>query len=146
MERQILSVGVADLVNFSRAAAALGSEGSVDLVQEAYQAAGDVILRCDGRIHKYLGDAILFSCADPRKAIQAAQAIATSYRREVDGLTVRYRVAVATGEVLVGKVGHPSYLVEDIMGTTVNQAFILLRTASQADAKIALCEETRKYA
>ncbi|MBI4496701.1 MAG: adenylate/guanylate cyclase domain-containing protein [Chloroflexi bacterium] len=145
MERQTLAVGVADLLNFARAVDAVGSDGEVDLLQAAYQAAGDVILQHGGQIRKYLGDAILFTFTDPRQAISAAHEIVAGYRFAVGSLTLRYRVAIVTGEVLVGQIGHPSYLVEDILGITVNRVFRLLPEASRSASGVALCDETWKY-
>jgi len=139
-----MCVGFADLSHFDRLVTTMGDEKAIEILQEALQAAGDAITRHSGRILKYIGDALLFSLADPHDAISAAREIA-AYRRQAGALTLGYRVSIATGEVIVAEIGHPSYVVEDILGETVNRAAKLLRQAAQSDTGIALCEETQKY-
>jgi class 3 adenylate cyclase len=100
--------------------------GKKSLVARCIQGCGDSIMKYGGQIRKYLGDTILFTFTDLRQAVCAAKEIASNYRREVNSLTLRYNVAIATGEVFVGKIGHPSYLVEDVMGEVVNRAAMLV--------------------
>ncbi len=145
MEKQTLSVGFADLTHYAKATEALGSEKVIALLQEAFQAAGDSVVKHGGQIRKYIGDTILFTFTDPHQAICAAKEIAAGFCREVDSLTLRYHVAVATGEVLVGEIGHPSYRVEDVMGETVNRAALLIKEAHKSESGCAFCEETKKY-
>ena len=145
MDRQRLSVCFADLTNWVRLVEAAGDEGAVALLQEIFQETGDSIVQYDGRIRKYIGDAVLFTFTDPRQAIAAAHEIAAQ-RREAYGLELRRRVGVATGDVLVVSLGHPSLVLEDIMGATVNRAALLIRDAGRSELGVALCEETQKYA
>jgi adenylate cyclase len=145
MKKQTLSVGFTDLTHYAKAVETLGSEQALAFLQEAFQAAGDVIVQRGGRIRKYIGDAILFTFDDPQQAVCAAKEMAAGYCREVEALTLRWHVAVATGEVLVGEIGHPSFRVEDVMGETVNRAARLMKEAHQSESGCAFCEETRKY-
>ena len=145
MQRQKMSVGFADLTHYERLMAAVSEEEAIAHLQACVQAAGDVIVKHGGQIRKYIGDALLFSFTDPRQAIGAAKELA-QFSREVEGLTLHYDIAIATGEVLVVQLGHPSYVVEDILGETVNRAAKLLRQAAQSKDGFALCEETQKYA
>ena len=143
--KQHMSVGFADLSNFDRLLSAVGDEKMVELLQACLNAAGEIIVQHGGQIRKYIGDAILFSFADPRPASQAVKEIA-QYRHEAEGLILRYYAAIATGAVLVVQLGHPSYIVEDILGETVNRAAKLLKQARQSESGFVLCEETQKYA
>jgi adenylate cyclase len=145
MKKQNMAVGFADLTNFARLVDAVGSEKSIEFLQEAFKVAGDSIIKFGGQIRKYMGDTILFTFTDPRQAVYAAKEIASGYRREVNSLTLRYNVAVATGEVIVGKIGHPSYLVEDVMGEVVNRAAMLVKKAAKSESGVAFCNETKKY-
>src|SRR4051812_27073250 len=129
MDKQVLSIGFADMTHYDRAVEMLGSEGALAVLQEGFVAAGDVIIRRGGRIRKYIGDAILFSFDDPAEAVHAAREIVAAFRRDIGPLTLGYHVAVATGEVLVGEIGHPSRRVEDVMGQTVNRAARLMKEA-----------------
>jgi class 3 adenylate cyclase len=145
MKKQNMVVGFADLTNFAKLVDAVGSEQAIAFLQDAFKIAGDSIIKFGGQIRKYIGDTILFTFTDARQAICAAKEISSVYRRTVNSLTLRYNVAVATGEVLVGQIGHPSYLVEDVMGEVVNRAAILVKEAAKNEAGIALDNETKKY-
>jgi len=146
MEELYLSVGIADLSHFTELTTSVGEEEAIDYLQDAFKAAGDMILKHNGQIRKYIGDAILFTFLDPVSAIQAARKITSCYHREVNTNLVRFHVAIATGNVLVGKIGHPSFLIEDVMGEVVNRAIRLMNEAHENDFGIALCDETKKYA
>ena len=145
MKVQAMSVGFADVHNFMRLADEVGTEKAIGVLQDGLVFVGDAIVNHGGEIRKYMGDAILFTVNDPREAVSAAREIA-QYRRDVGSVTVSYYVAIATGEVAIAQIGHPSYVVEDIFGETVNRAALLLSEARESEAGIALCEETQKYA
>jgi adenylate cyclase len=144
VKKQNMAVGFADLTNFAKLVDTVGSEKSIEFSQDAFKVAGDSIIKFGGQIRKYMGDTILFTFTDPRQAVCAAKEIA-GYRREVNSLTLRYNVAVATGEVFVGEIGHPSYLVEEVMGEVVNRAAMLVKKAAKSESGVAFCDETKKY-
>lgn len=144
MEKQNMSVGFADLTNFRLLVDTVGSEKTVEYLQEAFKVAGDKIINYGGKIHKYIGDTILFTFDDPNNAVSAAKEIA-GYIKEVGSITLRFNIGIATGEVLIVKIGHPSYLVDDILGETVNRAAILSREAGKSESGVAFCEETMKW-
>lgn len=81
LERQRLPVCFADLTHYAKLVDTLGSEGSLEVLQEFYCAAGDVIAQRSGRIRKYISDAILFTFENPRNATQAAYEIAQPQRQ-----------------------------------------------------------------
>jgi adenylate cyclase len=145
MEKRSISVGFADIRNFMRLADEIGTEKAIGVLQDALVLVGDAIVNHGGQIRKYMGDAILFTVSDPREAVNVAREIA-QYRRDVGSATISYYVAIATGEVTIAQIGHPSYVVEDIFGETVNRAAILLSEARESEKGIALCQETQKYA
>lgn len=144
MERRVLSVGFADMANFARASQFLGAERTAEMLDEAYRVAGDAIVAHGGTIWKYIGDAILFTVDSPREAVRAAEAIVAAFRREIGSATVFYRVGVATGDVVIAEVGHPSHRAKDLFGETVNRAARLVREAGTKPTGVALCDETRK--
>jgi len=146
MGRMPFSVGFADLAGFGAATRALGDEAAVTLLDEAFAAAGEAITARGRRIRKYVGDSILFTFIHPQSAAAAAAEIAASFRREVADTVVRFRVSVATGEVVVAIVGHPSWRVEDVFGETVNRAAWLLDEAARSPSGVALDDETRRLA
>ena len=140
-----MAVGFADMANYSKLVTSVGDEKAVEYLQEAFKAAGDIIIKNGGHIHKYIGDGILFSFADPKMAVLAAKEIASSYSQEIGDLTLKYNVSVATGDVLICKVGHPSYLVNDIMGEVVDRAAMLIKKAYQSSSGVAFCDKTKSY-
>ena len=145
MQKETLTVGFADLANFARLIKAVGSEKALEVLQEGFKFVGDAILAHNGKIRKYIGDTTLFTFEDPKEAITTAKEIAQGFNREIDGVPIRYNVGLATGEVFVREVGHPSYLVEDVMGSVVNQAATLIREASKSKSGLALCSATLEH-
>ena len=142
MKRVRKTVCIADLSNFAVLVEHLGEEKGIKFLQEIYEFAGDIILKYGGTIHKYMGDAVLFSFPDPEQAVKAVHLLAEK-QWEAGNLTTSFYIGVSTGHVYIGPVGHPSYLVEDLFGLTVNQAGLLLRTARNNSNHISLCENTR---
>ncbi len=144
MKRQVMTVGFADLSNFSRVARSIGEEGILDVLNESYRIAGDIILNNGGVIRKYIGDSILFTFNDATAAIKAAHEIANGFRKEVDDLTMRHYVSIATGSVWVGEIGHPDYMVEDIIGEVVNKAALGISDAHKSESGIYISDRTLK--
>ena len=142
METRRLSVGFADLAHFASYADSHTLQEVHALLQEAFLAAGDEIVSRGGRIVKVLGDSLLFCFDSPRDAAEAARAIAGGYRRQEGDLELRFRVSVATGEVLCAELGHPSCQHDDVLGATVNEAAKGLRAAAASDDGVALCPQT----
>lgn len=138
-----MTVGFADLTNFRLLVDSVGIEDTFQYLQEAFRVVGDKIVAHGGRIQKYIGDTILFTFDDVKKGVAAANEMA-GYLKEVGDITLRFNIGIATGEVMVVKLGHPSHVVEDILGKTVNRAAILSREAGKGDTGVALCEETKK--
>ena len=146
MEKRVMAVGVADLNNFGKIINSRNADDVVEYLQEAFEVTGDIILKHGGHVVKYIGDAFLFAFDDPKNAVAAANEIASDYSREVGTLMLRFTVSVATGDVFVGMIGHPEFEHEDVLGSTVNNAFQLQKNAKQAYSGTAFCEETQKYA
>lgn len=145
MVKQRLSVGLADLARFEPLVTALGWERVIQALDDSFQAVGEIVTGQGGRIVKYLGDAVLFTCDDPVRAARAARAIA-GYRGTAGPHTVRFHVAVATGEVWAARIGHSSHAVDDIFGDPVNAVFRLLAQARAAPDGTALDDETQAAA
>ena len=140
-----VSVGVADLQSFAQLDRQMGTEDAVKLLNAAFQAAGDQVLSCGGSIHKYLGDAMLFTLPDPARADELALKVRKSFFKKVGPTDVQFRIGIATGGVLVTRIGHSSMVEQDVFGETVNRAFLLLNDANENDDGYALCPHTRKF-
>jgi adenylate cyclase len=146
VEARVLSVGLADLTGYAALLERLPAPDAVGVLQECLEAAGECVVARGGVIRKYLGDALLFTFEEPGAAVAAARALAALPARAVAGLSLRWRVAVATGEVVLARIGHPSLALEDVLGVPVNRAARLLRAAAAAPDGVLLCPETRRRA
>jgi len=87
----------------------------------------EAVLRYDGVPVKYAGDALLAFFSGTRHAARAVEAAALA-RRIVSG---NLRAGLSAGMIYLGSVGHPDYARPDILGETVNLAFL---TKDWADA------------
>ncbi len=142
MRPKTTSVAVCDLTHFDRAMHELGPERTLDVLERAFTAAGDAIVANGGSILKYVGDAVVFTVEDPKAAAKAAEAVAASFDHAEGGLRLAWHVAVATGPVYEVTVGHASKRQDDLYGTTVNDAFRLMKKAYASPTRVALCDRT----
>ncbi|GMV93172.1 MAG: hypothetical protein AMXMBFR82_29500 [Candidatus Hydrogenedentota bacterium] len=87
----------------------------------------EITLRHDGIPVKYMGDrylAFFSGTSHPERALQTA-----AEGRVLIGDDLR--IGLSTGEIYLGSVGHPDYARPDIMGSTVNLAFLTLDWAEK---------------
>ena len=138
-----LSVGFADMDGFMKVVEGGSDADIAALVQATYRAVGDAVVRNRGRVRKYLGDAIMFTCPDPASASKAAHEIAALRFRTRDQ-EVRFHVSVATGTVVEGTFGHSTHRHEDIFGHTIHRAALVSREARADPSHVALDEATRR--
>ncbi|MCA8925064.1 MAG: helix-turn-helix domain-containing protein [Planctomycetes bacterium] len=120
------AVFVSELAGFARDAVdtsprdvALRTNGVLHPVTEA-------LLAFDGVPVKYTGDGLLGFFSGPTHAKRALDA-ALRARKVCDSPALT--IAVHQGEIFLGKLGHPDYASLDILGDTVNTAFLLLQWA-----------------
>ena len=143
LERAQLSMGMADMDGFMAAVEGRSEEEVAALLQETYEAIGDAIVGNGGRIWKYLGDAVLFSCPSPAGAARAAQEIAALRFRSGEK-EVRFHVSVATGPVVIGRFGHSSFENDDVFGHTIHRAAVMGKDAKADPSHVALDEATKR--
>lgn len=108
------------------------------LVNGIFQTLTEVVLAQGGVPVKYVGDGFLafFSGAgDAERAIIAA-------KRAVAALTTQsLLISVDRGEIFLGAIGHSDYAAMDILGTPVNQSFLVNQWATESiDASIVMTE------
>jgi class 3 adenylate cyclase len=88
------------------------------------------ILQFDGIPVKYMGDTFLCFFSGPdhqRRAVNAAL-----YAKKI--VSEPITIALNSGEMYLGTIGHPEYSNADIMGDTVNIAFMAMEWATQHTA------------
>jgi class 3 adenylate cyclase/tetratricopeptide (TPR) repeat protein len=109
-ERRVVSVMFADLVGFTHLSEAMDPEQVKNLVDSCFERLADDITAFGGRVDKIVGDAIvaLFGAPvahedDAERAVRAAFQMQSSVMALSGELgSIRLRIGVNTGEVLVG--------------------------------------------
>jgi class 3 adenylate cyclase len=102
----------------------------------------EAVLRYDGVPVKYVGDGFLGFFSGPRHADRAYEA-ALDARRLIESQDLV--IALHTGEVYLGHIGHREYARLDIIGDAVNRAFFTMHWASNnLPQRLAVTEATRK--
>jgi class 3 adenylate cyclase len=86
----------------------------------------EAVLRYDGISVKYMGDTFLGFFSGPNHQQRAVQAAFQAKSIVSEPLTI----ALHSGEIYLGTIGHPDYSHPDIMGDTVNLAFMTMEWAS----------------
>jgi class 3 adenylate cyclase len=93
----------------------------------------EAVLHHDGIPVKYMGDTLLAFFAGPNHQWRAVQ---TAFQAR-DVVSESVTIALNSGEVYLGAIGHPEYSRPDIMGDTVNLAFLTMEwLARQRSSKI----------
>ncbi len=87
----------------------------------------EAMLQYDGIPVKYMGDSFLGFFSGPHHQQRAAQAAFQAQAVVSESLTI----ALHSGEIYLGTIGHPDYSHPDIMGDTVNLAFMTMEWAAQ---------------
>lgn len=101
------------------------------------------VARYDGVPVKYVGDGFLGFFSGPNHAKRAVQA-ALDARTHVP--TQDLVLTVHTGDIYLGKIGHNEYARPDIIGDTVNTAFLILNWVSaNLKGRFGLSESTAAH-
>lgn len=102
----------------------------------------EAMLQYDGIPVKYMGDTFLGFFSGPDHQQRAVQAAFQAKSIVSEPLTI----ALHCGEIYLGTIGHPDYSRPDIMGDTVNLAFMTMEWAAHHIAdQIAVTAPMLKY-
>jgi len=112
------TVGFADIPGFTNRAEKLSPADVWTIINAHFYQITEVVLRFDGVPVKYIGDAFLFYFAGPEHSIRALRAAVLASRV----IAERIRIGLNTGQVYMGKLGHPEHARMDIVGDSVNLA------------------------
>ena len=140
-EKRVMTVFFSDLEGFSGISESLTASGLVNLINHYLTLASEPIVREQGVIDKYIGDAVMAFWGPPfyeepdyaRRACVAALAqqdqLAELRRMLPDILGIRrnlphmnVRIGLSTGELIVGSIGSNISKSFTVMGDTVNTA------------------------
>ena len=124
-ERRIVSVLFVDLVGFTSRAETLDPEDVRDILTPYYEHVREELERHGGLVEKFVGDAVMgvFGAPtafgdDPDRAVRAAFAVRDWAERE----DLQVRIAVNTGEAIVGLNARPERGEAMVAGDVVNTA------------------------
>ncbi len=116
------------LKGFARLSLTLDSKEMADYTNAIFYNLTEVTLKYEGVPIKYVGDGYLclFSGPDHEdRAVRAAIHAKKVIRRE------ELIISINTGSVYLGLIGHPKYAITDIVGKTVNIAFLAIGWATK---------------
>jgi adenylate cyclase len=152
-----ITVLFSDIRGFTRYCDERDPAEVVDVLNEYLEVMTEVIIKYDGTIDKYVGDAIMAFWGAPQDqpdhaqravcaAVEMRYALANfkSKRFGRDGASFECGIGLNTGEALVGNMGSHRFKNYTVIGSTVNLAARLEALTKRFTARILISEETRK--
>ena len=121
------TVFCSDVTGFARRAAHMPPRELAAWANGIFHLVTEAVLRFEGVPVKYVGDGFLGFFSGPGHAERALGA-AREARSAVPGRGLG--LALHSGEIFLGAMGHRDYARPDIMGETVNTAFLVLAWAA----------------
>lgn len=156
-EERIVTVLFSDVAGFTSISEVLAPRDLVSLLNEYLTVMTDIVLKHNGIIDKYEGDAIMAEFGVPVSFPDHAAAgcrTALEMQKELRNLRVRWeregkpaltaRIGVNTGEVIVGNMGSRDVFDYTVMGDAVNLGARLEGTNKFYRTKIMISEFTNK--
>ena len=160
MASVMVTVLVADVCSYTKMSQQLPPHDVADMLNRWFKKVGDAIHAHGGEIDKYIGDCVMALWRSPNEsiersavsAIQAAERILRDTEQLAKDEAWKYqdvhpwgcRVALNTGEALMGAVGTGGARDFTVLGDTVNIAFRLESLASSQGSSLAISEGTAK--
>ena len=164
-EKRVVTVFFSDIAGFTSISEGMTPAGIVNLLNRYFTLMAQPITRRGGIIDKYIGDAIMAFWGPPfvgesehaRLACFAALdqlPMLGEFHKEMPELTgfrkglpqIRFRIGIATGEVVVGNIGSEHIRSYTVMGDTVNLGSRLEGVNKHYGTTMMISEETQKMA
>jgi class 3 adenylate cyclase len=120
------SVFCSALADFARDTSSMGPRDVALQMNGMLGQVTDGLLAFDGVPVKYTGDGLLGFFSGPAHATRAAQA---AQRARGVSQSSQLTISLHKGEIFLGKIGHSDYARLDVIGDTVNVAFLALQWA-----------------
>lgn len=147
LEEKQVTVLFADIAGFTSQSSKLAPERVLELLNEFYRLATQLIFSFEGTVDKFTGDAVmaLFGAPygkgdDAIRAVRAAMALKAEWQRVTQKRPPRERlllkVALNTGKVLAGTVGSEARLDYTVIGEPVSIASWLCTSAEPGQVLI----------
>lgn len=139
IELREMTIVFTDLAGFTSLASNLSAEETAAYLNGYFETVSKVIADRDGTIDKFLGDGVMAFWGAPSdqpdhasKAIAAATALAEQIEKD-SALTMRLRIGIHTGKVVVGDIGSASRMNYTVIGDAVNVAARLQEYGKHVD-------------
>ena len=129
-ERALATILFADISGFTGLAERLAAEGVVDVLNQFFGAAVQIVFEHDGLLDKFYGDGLMAVFGPPRvREDDAARALAVAaalHRAaagiQADGNALRLAIGIATGDVVAGHIGSARRMDYTVIGDAANLA------------------------
>ncbi|MCB0262406.1 MAG: adenylate/guanylate cyclase domain-containing protein [Calditrichia bacterium] len=134
-EERVITVMFTDIANFTTIAETLGHRELVRLLNDYLTEMSEIVLKLDGTIDKYIGDAIMAEFGAPlhypdhaTKGCLAALEMQKRLKElshewlRTGRPTVATRIGISTGTMIVGNMGSPKKFNYTVIGDEVNLA------------------------
>ena len=149
-DRRPASILYCDLEGFTEICGRISPDAILDLLNDYFDAVGEVVREHGGTITQFQGDAFLATfnlpIDDPdyaENAVKTALAILSLCEtRTFKDISLRVRVGVATGPVVAGSCGGRARMTYTVHGDTVNLAARLEGTNRTYGTRILICDAT----
>ncbi len=154
-----ISVLVVDIAGFTTKSQALPPEDVAGMLDDWFEVVAGIVYEKKGEVDKYIGDCVMalwYADAKAEKDTSVLRAVeaAAEIVRKTEQMVAEgrwphqaehpweCRVAINTGEALIGTVGGKGSRDFTVLGDTVNVAFRLEKVAKQKEVPIIFSEET----
>ncbi len=142
----------ADIAEFTNLTESKGPQGIVEILNDYFDGASEIISAHNGVITQFQGDAILATFNVPiedadhaENAVNAAIALHKLTEEKVFGGTkIRARIGICTGPIVAGNVGGSGRLNYTVHGNTVNLAARLETLNKEYQTNILIAQSTRE--
>jgi len=150
-QRQEITILFADIRGFTRFSEPLPPEELVDVLNEHLSVAADAVLKEEGTLDKFIGDALMAIFNAPltqedhalraaRAALDMRNAMMRLHERMPKKMRLSFGIGIHTGEAVVGNVGTEQQMNYTAIGDAVNLAKRLQENA--AGGQILLSRQT----
>jgi transcriptional regulator with XRE-family HTH domain len=116
------------IAHFAQRSISMNSKEMADYTNVLFYHLTESVLKFDGVPVKYVGDGFLCFFSGPDHADRALQSAIHAkkiiYQKELV-------ISLNTGNIYLGMIGHPQYAFRDIVGETINRAFLIIEWISK---------------
>ena len=157
VNRQIVTVLVSDLRDFTRLSEKIGDSLTTKILQVWNTKVNDLVNAHDGVVDKFIGDAVMalwiggpgprFSIRQALRTALAIEKLTCQLHEKITGIPwpLRTGAAINTGDVVVGNIGGGNRREFTVIGDAVNVVFRLEEMTGQAGFDLLLGEEAGKH-